>query len=450
MFFKKTNKEIIDWLVVMQTLLSTQLALKIIVGFGVGALIGLERQKWKSEQPLGLRSFGLISLFGMVAAYLSSTYGSELYIYYATGIVIVLVTIYSIYKVFHFKEWGLTTPLVFALAYLLGILVGLDDGSNLQITIAASISLFTTFILSIKEEVGKFVKELTATEITSALELALLAILVYPIIPEGVSDPFFNVINLRLLYYLMLLLLSIMFLNYIAIKKFAYKGVFLFGFFGGLINSEATVSSLAKFYTPEKNVRQYVRLGILNAHNAMIIRNLILVAILDPTPDKVLTVYVAIPVILFILVNCVRIFFKRNIFKNLEKKEFELTIDTPFSLKTAVEFTFVFTAVTFASVYLQVTFTSFGLYAAAIVGGIANAGAVTLAIASLFSLSLVSVEYAGVGILLANIAAIFNKIIFLKLANADKQAIRNIVIDATILILITMVYVLCTSNSAFF
>lgn len=425
----------------MQVILSTALALKIIIGFGVGALIGLERQKWKSEQPLGLRSFGLISLFGMIAAYLDNAYGQAIFLYYSTVIVVILVTIYSIYKVFHFKEWGLTTPIVFALAYILGVLVGFDDGSNLQITIAVSISLFTTFILSIKESVMKLVKELSSTEITSALELALLAVLIFPIIPDGVYDPFFNRIDLRLLYYLMLLLLFIMFLNYLAIKKFAYKGVFFFGFFGGIINSEATVSSLAKFHMDnDEKCPSCIRLGILNAHNAMVLRNLFLVAILDPTPNKILTIYVVFPICMFIGINVIQIFLKRNTLKAVEPTKINLTIENPFSIVTAIKFVIMFTAVTFLSVYLQLTFNSFGLYAGSLVGGLANAGAVTFAIASLFNPEIMSVEIATLGILMANIAAVFNKVIFLKMGRIRGNLVRGVILDGINLSIITIVF----------
>ncbi|MHA1470900.1 MAG: MgtC/SapB family protein [Candidatus Asgardarchaeia archaeon] len=153
----------------MQILLSTELAVKILVGFSVGAIIGLERQKWKEEQPLGLRSFGLISLFGTLVVITNDQLHESILIYFAVGFVMFTISVYTVYRVWKTAEYGLTTSIAFVIAFLLGLLVGLDNGYNNAMVLAATVSIFTTFVLSMKGEFTKIIHELSSEEITSAL-----------------------------------------------------------------------------------------------------------------------------------------------------------------------------------------------------------------------------------------------------------------------------------------
>ena len=425
----------------MAEFLPTDIAIKIIVGFAVGALIGLERQKVKEEQPLGLRSFGLLSLLGTISIIITMQVENLLFLIYTTSITLFLVFMYTIFKMYKEKEWGVTTSIVFSTAFLLGVLVGYDNGTNNAMITSISISIFITFVLSIKEEVQKFVKELTYTEIVSALELGILSLLLYPLIPETLTDPFFHVIQLQTLYFLLLLLLGIMFVNYIFIKKYAYKGIVVFGFFGGLVNSEATVTSISEYYkTTKSQCPKCIRIGALLANSAMLIRNLFITWLLDPTPTKELVVLVGLPFGLFLIFSSITVFATLDIFAPKEGEKVSLNITSPFSMKTAIEFVGIFTIITFISIYMQRTFSTLGLYVASFFGGFANAGAITLAAATLVARGDTDVVTAGISILLANIAAIFNKLIYVRATKIKKNAIRYIFRDATVFLAIVALY----------
>ena len=432
----------------MQILLSTELAVKILVGFSVGAIIGLERQKWKEEQPLGLRSFGLISLFGTLVVITNDQLHESILIYFAVGFVMFTVSVYTVYRVWKTAEYGLTTSIAFVIAFLLGLLVGLDNGYNNAMVLAATVSIFTTFVLSMKGEFTKIIHELSSEEITSALELGILLLLFYPLIPAGVTDPIFHTIDLQTFYFLMIILLSIMFVNYILIKKFAYRGILLFGILGGLVNSEATVMSLGRHYNEiDEQYKDYIRLGILLANVSMLLRNIFIAAILDPTVSKDLVRILIIPLGIFICIGIIRVM----LLLRRERRELEdlatPEIETPFSLKTAAKFVVVFAIVTFLSVLLESIFDVYGIYIAGVIGGLANAGAVTLASVTLFATGKISVVDASISIILANVSAVANKIIYARASNLEKEIIKKIRSDAIVFFTIVVIYLfIITTN----
>ena len=109
-------------------LLSAELVLRLLIGFAVGGLIGLERQKKGEQQDrsVGVRSFGLHSLLGTLASYTFVISGNPVVLIYATSISVLLVGIQLYQKIIRSMRKGMTTTIVFAISYVLGTLVGLD------------------------------------------------------------------------------------------------------------------------------------------------------------------------------------------------------------------------------------------------------------------------------------------------------------------------------------
>ncbi|MCK5265414.1 MAG: MgtC/SapB family protein, partial [Candidatus Thorarchaeota archaeon] len=141
-----------------ELLLTSDLIVKALLGFVVGALIGLERQKkMDNERVAGVRSFGLHSLLGAMSVYISEITANPVILIYGVTISLILVAAQVYWKLFRRMGKGLTTPLVFALVFVLGALVGFDtpaDGQmfgTLQI-FAMAVSFFVFLVLGFKEE----------------------------------------------------------------------------------------------------------------------------------------------------------------------------------------------------------------------------------------------------------------------------------------------------------
>ena len=214
----------------MQEFLFTpDLLVKALLGFVVGALIGLERQKkLESERVAGVRSFGLHSLLGAMSVYTSEITGNPVILLYGVTISVILVGTQVYWKLFRTMGKGLTTPLVFSLSFVLGALVGFDTPTegqlfgNLQI-FAMSVSLLVFLILGFKEELAHAVEVISRNEMISAVELAVIILFFWPLVPDTIriwtiDFPAFET------YFLVVLLLAVSFGNYLLVKKFKDRG----------------------------------------------------------------------------------------------------------------------------------------------------------------------------------------------------------------------------------
>ncbi|MFX1521251.1 MAG: MgtC/SapB family protein [Promethearchaeota archaeon] len=418
--------------------LSAEFAVRILIGFGVGAIIGVERQKAAREQGdfriLGIRSFGLLSLLGTftsVVAYLIPDIALVVMIV-GSIFAITLIGGHTWYKISQTNDPGVTTSISFGLSFLLGILVGYG-----YILLPVSVALFVTLILSVKEELRHLIKELSYEELIAALELGVLFLLLFPLIPD-ITEPFFNTINLRLLYYLLILLLSLRFLNYIALNKFGTRGLFIFAGFGGVANSEATVSSITNIARKSGEKKEEGKLfskAIVITNATMILRNLLIAAILAP----ILLAYTAVPLALAFLVGIVR---------GYPRKEMNLIppkVKSPFSFKSALQFTALFVGITFLTLILQRTFGETGLVIGGIIGGFAGSGAVIFSVSVLFAQDKISDYIAVITILAAVVSAVMNKLVYVKLGGGGRNLLKCVIIDTILLASIVLIFLVFIS-----
>ena len=412
-----------------------------LLGFSVGAIIGVEREKLKEREAVGTRSFGLMSLLGALTTYLGTVGVVSFDMGLLAGTVIAALTIglYAAHRFFVEREGGITTTIALGIAYVLGLLVGCD----LYVE-AIAVSLFVTFILAVKHEIASLVTRLSYEELLSALELGVLALFLYHIVPDQ-ADPIFHEINLRSMYLVMVILLAIMFANYVIVKKYGTRGAVLFGFFGGLAHSEATTVSLANLYKKmkHKKVGRIVQ-GVLAANSSMILRDLIIISYLTPAVLPCASVPLTL-ILLACFTPAVLPFVKEYLSK--EELEEELELKEPFSLKLALKFVVVFTLVSFVVLLVSNALQHVRLVsiiASGFIGGIAASGAVTFTACSLYLSGKLAVHETIAMVLSSISSALLNKVIYLKSAGADKELVNNVgryvVIVATFSFLVAVGY----------
>jgi uncharacterized membrane protein (DUF4010 family) len=422
----------------MQELLpSADLIVKTLLGFVVGALIGLERQKkMESERVVGVRSFGLHSLLGTLAAYSSQIIGDQSILIYAIIISCILVTSQIYYKMFRTTGKGLTTPLVFAISFVLGILVGLDTPSGGQLigtrgVLAMTVSFGVFVVLWFKDELAHAVEVITRDEMISAVELGVIILFLWPLIPETImlgtiEYPLFTI------YFLIVILLTISFANYLLVKKFKDKGVYFFGFFGGLANSEATVTSVTDFYVnSERKGSGKIALSVIFANVAMVVRNGFLLVILDTT-FSLITVYL-IPIVVIIVISMIRIILEERSEHHGEGQEFDTKLVSPFEFGAALRFAAIFAVVYLVQLVLTETFNDAGVIIAAILGGFVSAGAVVASAATLFMTGQLTLVIAVDAVILATTMSVLNKMFYVYVADRETKLLKNVVRDSIII-----------------
>ncbi len=416
----------------------------------MGAIIGTERQlsalkgglkedDWgEAELKPGVRTFGLISLYGTITIIFIQKYNLREFLIFSIASVIVIIAIYTAMK-YSIKDFGITTPVALTLSYFLGVLIGIGE-----LTLAITLSVLITFILTSKEYVKSLLEGVEFREIRSALEIGILFFLLLPIVPNTL-DPLFHSINLRTFYLFLVIVLSLSFIAYLAVKKLSpLRGTVTFSTLGALFSSEGVTVSLIRIYREnrDKNIEGIITQGILLANVVMIIRTLILSSLLLYQYVNVIVdlAYFIFPSILLGLFVSYRRFRKK-----LDIGIRKIEIENPLSYTTAAKFVIVFIVISFAVVFLERYFTGYGIIFGSFIGGFVSNLAVSLSVASLLINGEISTKTAEVSILFGTLSAILNKIIYAGVESENKTILKNIILDVvliTVPLILVIIYLL--------
>jgi MgtC family/Domain of unknown function (DUF4010) len=208
-------------------------AVQLAASLCIGMLVGIERE-WANKE-LGLRIFAFVSVLGMLSAHLPNALASVAFV----G-VLLLIAASDVRNFLSARPLELTTSSAALLVFVAGYLVG----SGHVFTPVAS-AIIITMLLAWKLELRKFAGELKLEEIRSAVVLGLLGFVVYPIIPDRFVDPW-QLFNPRAAWVIVIVIAGIGFLNYVLLKLYSTRGVYLSAFLSGLVNSTAAAAALAK------------------------------------------------------------------------------------------------------------------------------------------------------------------------------------------------------------
>ncbi len=218
---------------------------RVVAALLAGALIGLERERARLRVSRvkalpGLRSFGLISLYGGVTGYLFSLDNRfhDVTLLASAGFM-VLVLIYVVYRMIVLKTGGITTPVILMLSYALGFIAGLGF-----VTESLAAAAVATILLAIKTPVTRLVRRISYEELLAIFELALFYLALGPLVYALSSRISIAGVSLATIYTFFLIVLSLSFAGYVAWRL--GTNPVLYAFFGGVVNSEATVALLAR------------------------------------------------------------------------------------------------------------------------------------------------------------------------------------------------------------
>ena len=415
---------------------------RIIIGFLVGAIIGLERQlsviKKVSEESgkeendekeikPGVRTFGLTSLYGTITLIFVQQYNLPEFLYFSMISIIVIVAIYTALK-YYVGDFGITTPIALTLSYILGVLVGVGE-----ISLSITLSVLITFILASKNYVKGLLEAIEFKEIRSALEIGILFFLLFPIVPDTL-DPLFHSVNLRTFYLFLVMVLSLSFVAYLAVRKLSpLRGTLTFSTLGALFSSEGVTISLMRIYKEEKreDVRRLSRLGVLEANLVMVIRTIAFTALLILPYVKViidLTIYMLPSILIGVALTANRY---------LQEKKVEIgriDLENPLSYTTATKFVLVFILITFLVVFFEKVSSYYGVLAGSFIGGFVSNLAISLSIASLLTTGAIDAKLAVISILLGTMSAVLNKIIYVAAEVKRDRILKEVLIDILALV----------------
>jgi len=246
----------------------------LLAALGGGLLVGIERERNKGDGPdrasAGVRTHALVALLGVIGAAIGTI---------ALGIAgagIVLL-VWASYRRTRSSDPGLTSEVALLLTFLLGALAA----QHAQL--AAGLFVATVIVLASKQSLHRFTRQLlTDAELNDLLLLAASAVIVLPLLPDRVIDPF-GVLNPRKLWLLVVLVMTINAAGHVALRLFgAWRGLLLAGFLGGFVSSTATIGGMGQRAAAMPQLRRSAVAAALLSNIPTVIQIAIILAALAP------------------------------------------------------------------------------------------------------------------------------------------------------------------------
>jgi uncharacterized membrane protein (DUF4010 family) len=360
------------------------IALRMAVAIGIGMLVGMERE-W-SNKDVGIRTFALVALLGMLASLVSPSTAIAALI----G-VFLLVAAMNTRSILNDRSLEVTTSAALMVNYLLGVLVGLG---HIFTPVAGAIVM--TMLLAWKTELSRFAGGLQPSEIRSAVLLGLIGFVIYPVLPNRYVDPW-QLFNPSDAWISVIAIAGIGFVNYVLLRMYSTRGLYLSALFGGLVNSSATVAELGTRLRETGMADRATTLCLLTTI-AMFARNLILATMFSPRSLSATLV----PLLAMTLVAGFWVWRDRRI---EERVSGTLTLTSPISLTKVLWFGMVFIAIQVIGTLLTRYFGSYGMFATGIFGGLVSSASTTAAAATMAMHGKISASLAGSATVLTSLAS---------------------------------------------
>ncbi len=401
----------------------------------IGILIGIEREHRRSEGVeliAGVRSFTISCIAGMLSSYLATITNPGVLLV-SLAFFAVISAIYAYIKNAILKQPGITGSIALYCTFLLGVLITYN---LYQIAIVGAVVL--TLLLAEKRPLHSFATNLADTEIISAVRFLAVVFILFPLAPD---ELFLGIINPRWILLIVITVATISFISFIILRKVGTRyGLPLSGMLGGLVNSEATTGAIAAMAKKRNELTTSGYMGILLSNVSMLMRNLLIAFIVDPSgkvlmlmlPPQLLITAVAVGTVL------------RS--KDNEPVSETIKLESPFALSSAIKFALGFAALsvfsTIANRWAGVT----GVYATAL-GGFISSAVVTASATALAVSGHVSYSTAALTALLAGIISTVNKILLVKwtgsqgLTEMVKKTFTGFVILGTVVLIIWGIFI---------
>lgn len=355
--------------------------LKLLMAFGIGLLIGIERG-WKlrevpeGQRVAGVRTFSLIGLLGGVSAYVSELVGPWILLVSTAGTMLFILSVYLV-RFQKVKYKGATTEVASILTFFLGILAVLGDP---QVVIALAVLLL--LVLGLKAPFHRALEKLNKNEIISFFQMVILSLLVLPFLPNQGYGPG-GVLNPFEIWLMVVLVQGISFFGHFAVRLWGKSaGTFLMGLFGGLASTTAltfTTAHLAK----KRGANPGLLAASVSAGNAvMFLRTLAIIAVINFS----LVPTMAPPLIL----GCIGALLAAHILqkkatKDADKaaREGDSLISSPTNLLPAFSFALLLAVILVLTYYAKTIFADQGVLALAALSGLVDVDAITISLSKM-------------------------------------------------------------------
>jgi uncharacterized membrane protein (DUF4010 family) len=388
----------------------------VLIALGVGGVVGIEREhRGEANRVIaGVRTFPLISVAGLLTVYLGGLAQSPLVL--AAGLLAALAFSMALFAARHsLGVTGLTTPAAMFVTFLAGALIGY----NLRIE-GMVVGVATAALLVSKKRLHGIAHHLTDEEVMSAVQFITLAFILFPLTaslrqpldPYGLVGPGGPLSPYGILL-VVVFVSALSFVSFLAMRVVgARRGVEVSGLLGGLVNSEATATSLALQARDEPALERPAIVGTLLSTGTSFARNLAIAAFVDPTLG--VARLMALPLALMAAVTLAIATLRERRLR--DAPEPAVRLGNPFAIAPALKFAGVYAAVSLLAYAATRFLGPFGVYAT-VLGAFVSGGAVIASVGTLAATGALPLATAGKVCVLASVIGAFNKALILRAVN---------------------------------
>jgi len=286
-------------------------------------------------------------------------------------------------------------------------------------------SILIAMLLSFKPQLRAFAGGLSQQEMRSALLLALLGFVIWPLLPNRFIDPW-QLLQPREDWITVVVIACLGFLNYVLLRVYGSKGIYLTAVLGGLVNSTASVAELISRLSGTDLVDLTVPVVLLTSVS-MFLRNLIILAIFDHAAVRT----AAFPLIAMAMVAAYWIYRDRHRAETVER-DVSLNLGSPVSLKKVSFFALLFLALQVVATLGQRIIGNAGFQLVSALGGLFSSASTTAAAANMAMHGKVTSPQAGLAVVLTSIASALVNLPIVSRQSKARTAMRGLVLSSVL------------------
>lgn len=350
--------------------------IRLLVSIGIGAVIGLEREHAammeKAKNFAGIRTFIFVVILGLVGGMLYYLFSP--FIYIGVLIAVVVLTGISYFITASKGEIGATTEFSLIISFFLGTLVLMG-----KLEVSLSIMVVVVVLLSLKLRFRSIVDEITAQELYDLIRFVVIALLIFPFLPNENFGPY-NIINPREIGWVIILTSGVGLVGYTLMKFLGTgRGILLSGIVGGLVSSTAVTWVFAKKSKESDELSGSCAIAILSASSIMVLRVLVWTwvfnrGLFNSIVIKILLVFIA-------CIGAALLFYFRK--RDQERTQAPIRKGKPLDLQGALVFGLIYIIILLVVNYANEQMGDKGLLISSAIAGLSDIDAITITISKL-------------------------------------------------------------------
>lgn len=360
-----------------QPRMNDSIVVRLVVAAVAGLAVGLERE-WSGHATgpnprfAGLRTFFLLGIVGGVAGWLAAleSVGAV-----AIGVALLVagaalvVTAYLLTA----RRGGETVEATTEVAALSVLALGTLAGFGYLI-VASGAAAVIVLALSEKKRLRAAVTRIGEAELRAALQFAVLALVILPLLPNQSYGPLGG-IQPRALWTVVLIFTGLNFVGYLARKAVGpARGYGVTGILGGLVSSTAVTFQFARMSRQDRALGTGLAIGVIGASTVLLPRVLLVSAVLNHLVAIALIPFVLPAFIVGAAVTTIAVWRQERPQKTRTEESFE----SPLRLWSAIKMTLAFQLSLMAITLVRDTLGARGVIASAALLGLTDMDALTL------------------------------------------------------------------------